>query len=210
VARRRSRKSGKNAVRGPRRAEPSEPVYVEHPRWGARPRRTGVDVIDALHGGDAHLHWLNLSPEGRVIRGTAVAADLTRQTPATIPVTHYYDLERTCRDCGRLFLFFAVEQKHWYEELGFPLEAECVRCHPCRKQEQEIKARHERYQELMHREQLAPEQEAELALLRLDLIEASLFGVRQAELVRAFLNRFPDHPQAAEIRDRLARLVERA
>jgi hypothetical protein len=145
-----------------------------------------------------------------VIRGTAVAADLTRQTPATIPVTHYYDLERTCRDCGRLFLFFAVEQKHWYEELGFPLEAECVRCHPCRKQEQEIKARHERYQELMHREQLAPEQEAELALLRLDLIEASLFGVRQAELVRAFLNRFPDHPQAAEIRDRLARLVERA
>jgi hypothetical protein len=30
-------------------------------------------------------------------------------------------------------LLFAEEQKYWYEELKFPLEANCLDCVPCRK-----------------------------------------------------------------------------
>src|SRR5262245_24947594 len=95
-----------------RTSDDAEVTYVEHPRWGSRPRRTGLDVTHIRYGGDAILRWQDSPARGvRVIRGTAVAADLERQSPGTIPVTHYYDLERRCRDCGRLFLFFALEQK---------------------------------------------------------------------------------------------------
>ena len=52
---------------------------------------------------------------------------MSRQSPAMVPVTHYYDVTRTCRDCDRPFIFFAQEQKHWYEQLGLPLEADCAR-----------------------------------------------------------------------------------
>jgi hypothetical protein len=52
---------------------------------------------------------------------TAVAADVSRQIFTTMPVTHYFDVKRVCRGCQRPFLFFADEQKHWYEELGFSI-----------------------------------------------------------------------------------------
>ena len=41
-------------------------------------------------------------------------------------MTHYFDAKRVCRKCERPFLFFAEEQKYWYEDLRFPLEADCL------------------------------------------------------------------------------------
>ena len=184
--------------------------YVEHPRWGSEPRRTGLDVSASVPG--VFLHW-NTQPLGgmeRAIPGTAVAADLQRQTPATVQVTHYYDVERRCRGCGRLFLFFAIEQKHWYEELGFPLEADCVRCHPCRRRTRELQQLLRRYQELLRGAEPSLDEELELALCRLELIESAVFPVRQADLVRAFLNRRAHHPRAAEIRTRLEEVLRGA
>ena len=104
--------------------------YVEHPRFGKEPRLTGLDVTD-LPDGTVYCHWH--SPVGVRVPGTAVAADVTRQRRATVHVTHYYDAKRVCRQCERPFLFFADEQKYWYEELAFPLEADCLECPPCRK-----------------------------------------------------------------------------
>lgn len=115
-------------------------AYVEHPRYGTAPNFTGLDPNPDAD--DVHLHYntnfytkkqradmlkyCGWAPEPREdqhhIPGTAIEADLSRQTPATIPVTHYYDIERVCRDCDRLFVFYAREQKHWYEELGFSLD----------------------------------------------------------------------------------------
>jgi hypothetical protein len=191
------------------RTEEPEKVYVEHPRWGSRPRPTGLSV--SFQPPEFIPHWLATFPQPglRVIPGTAIAADVARQTPATVQVTHYSDLERTCRDCGRLFLFFAVEQKHWYEELGFPLEADCVRCHPCRRRTRELRALHERYQALLSQADPSPDEEAELALVRVELLEAAFFGAKQIDAVRAFLRRHSGHPRAAEVRERLARLAER-
>jgi hypothetical protein len=50
-----------------------------------------------------------------------------------VPRYFYVDVERTCRDCGASFVFSAGEQKHWYETLGFRLDANAVRCLPCRR-----------------------------------------------------------------------------
>jgi hypothetical protein len=85
-------------------------------------------------------------------------------------------------------LFFAAEQKYWYEELGFGLNADCVRCVACRKREQGLGKARQRYEELFHREARTEAESVEMAECCVTLIEASLFGKRQTERVRALLN----------------------
>ena len=185
--------------------------HVEHPRYGKAPRFTGVDPNP--NPSAVHLHWnthyftqtqlremerlLGWRPtfpdDGtRMVRGTAVAADLSRQAPATVPVTHYYDVDKVCRDCGRRFIFFADEQKHWYEELGFPLEADAVRCPPCRKRLQHVARMRQRYEELFHARTRTAEETLEMADCCLGLIEEAIFHPRQTERVRMLLNRIPE------------------
>ena len=161
--------------------------HVAHPRYGDRPRLTGLDVDDLDAG--VHLHWANHFEGTFEIDGTAVAADLAKQTPATFPVTHYLDLSVLCRDCARRFYFFAIEQKHWYEELGFPLDAVAVRCPPCRAERRELAALRDRYAELTHLTDPTPEQSIELATLFVALVEAEEFTRKRLDRPRAALNR---------------------
>ena len=109
--------------------------YVDHPRFGRGPRITGLNP-DALDT-NVHLHWNATTvaeiasryealmgkkwPHGDLaayardikrIPNTAVVADLGRQKITAVGVTHYFDLDRVCRDCRRRFIFFAEEQKH--------------------------------------------------------------------------------------------------
>jgi hypothetical protein len=162
--------------------------YVEHPRFGRRPQVTGLNPQTDLTTGTPFLHW-NAADR---IPNTAIEADLTRQSRATVPVTHYYDVKRQCRDCGRPFIFFAREQKHWYEELGLPLESDCVRCVPCRKRQHGIAAKRERYEELFHVPERTAAENLEMADCCLSLIEAGVFDKRQAERVRHLLKRAGD------------------
>ncbi len=135
-------------------------------------------------------------------------ADLTRQTPATVPVTHYFDLQRTCRDCGRQFLFFAEEQKYWYEVLGFGLDSDCVRCADCRKKEQGIARDRETYEALFHVAEKTTEQSLEMAEACLSLIEANVFTAKQTQRVRTLLNAVADHDDRRD-RPSYKRLVKR-
>ncbi len=178
--------------------------FVSHPRYGRKPRITGLDPEPDLVTGSVYLHWH--SPEGVRIPRTAIRANLSRQTPATVPVTHYFDSVRTCRDCGRQFLFFAAEQKVWYEELGFPLESDCVRCVSCRRSRREIERQRRRYEELFHVPQRTTEEDLELAEIAITLAEAGLFGKRQLERVRALLQRLSAHPRREGLRERVRRI----
>jgi hypothetical protein len=90
------------------------------------------------------------------IPDTAIPAELSRQTPATYAVTHCFDSKRQCADCGKPFIFFAAEQKHWYEDPGFGLDADCVRCVYCRKRQQGIASYRQRYEELFHVQERTP------------------------------------------------------
>jgi hypothetical protein len=161
--------------------------YVYHPRYGRYPHITGLNP-DTLFGGDVFIRGL----KNERIPNTAIKADVTKQSPATIATTHYFDLSRTCRDCGKPFIFFAQEQKHWYEELGFGLDSDCIRCVPCRKRQQGIAHTRERYEELFHVENRTTDQNLEMADCSLSLVEAGVFHKRQTERIRMLLNRVAD------------------
>jgi hypothetical protein len=194
--------------------------FVDHPRYGQRPNLTGLNPDPTR--ANVNLHWstktfqevvakyeaivgkkwphgdYSASMKGQRIPNTAIAADTSRQI-ATVPVTHYFDLERHCCDCQRLFIFFADEQKYWYEELGFTLNSSCVRCVECRKEQQRIARQRKRYESLFQITARTVEQTLEMAEICLSLIEADVFTSRQLIRVRTLLNTISaDEPAAVQ------------
>jgi hypothetical protein len=166
-------------------------AYVEHPRYGKGPIYTGIDPDPNdpnvyLHPGtgvysdvvEAYLanltNELGLPPlsfgKQVAILGTAVVADVSKQVSRPVRVTHYYDRDCVCRKCGRPFIFFALEQKHWYEELRFPPEADCVCCADCRKANRSIARQRKRYEELCHADHQTIAEMLEMANCCLTLI----------------------------------------
>jgi hypothetical protein len=180
-----------------------------HLHWNATSYDEIAARIERLTG--RKIEWTPYLRASRSIRipDTAVAADLSRQSRATVQVTHYFDIDRICRDCRRPFIFFALEQKHWYEELGFGLESDCVRCAPCRKVEQGLARLRQRYEDLFHTPERSDEQNLEMAECCLELIEAGSFGGRQTERVRMLLRKV-DQSLDAQGRARAERLLSRA
>ena len=197
-------------------------TFVDHPRYGREPNITGLNPSPKERG--VNLHPRILTPEEiaatwtaafgdpypyaaskartdqpRRIPNTAIPADPTQQVAATVPVTHYFDLECKCRACGRPYIFFAKEQKHWYEELGFSLNSDCVRCIECRKQQQGIARDRDLYETLYHVPDRSIEQSLQMAESCLSLIESGVFSKKQSERVRMLLNEVPDD---ADVRKR--------
>jgi hypothetical protein len=189
--------------------------FADHPRYGSWPNVTGLNPQPTDRGVDLGSNassneelrerleplfedkWVydylsaNIRHSKR-IPNTAIKADLSQQPRAVIPVTHYFDLERQCRDCDQKFIFFAEEQKHWYEQLGFGLDSDCVRCVPCRKQQQGTAAQREIYESLFHVPDKTETQLLEMAEACLSLVEQNVFTTRQTERVRMLLNLIPE------------------
>ncbi len=186
-------------------------AFVPHPRYGRGPRVTGLNPAKKYHYKPGEhivmLHW-HSGPDRR-IPNTAVEADISKQNYTTFPVTHYFDSKRTCRGCRRPFRFFAEEQRHWYEDLGFPIDADCDRCVPCRKREQGIAQKRQRYEELFHVAKPTEEELLEMAECCVSLIEVSVFYPRQHERVRMLVRRVPDLPRYAERKQELLARVEK-
>ena len=111
---------------------------------------------------------------------------------------------------ARSFIFFAEEQKYWYEDLGFDLSANCVDCCACRKSEQRRRALLRRYEELFHVSDRSVEENLEMARLTLDLIEEGTVTTKRLETVRMLLNRVPpeqrESPEYHELRERTRNL----
>jgi hypothetical protein len=181
--------------------------FVEHPRFGSAPRLTGLDVSDSPDG-TVYCHWH--SPPGVRIPNTAIAADVTRQRRATLHVTHYFDARRVCRSCGRPFLFFAEEQKHWYEELGFPLEADCLECPPCRKDEQRLQAHRRRYEVLLAKPDRTRDDTLELVESGIVLVESAVFSAQLLPKLRGLLASRSDSERARELSTRITRAATSA
>ena len=185
--------------------------FVEHPRFGRKPRLTGLHPLETPDG-SVVFHW-HSGPKVRVMN-TAVAADLTKQRPATIPVTHYFDAKRICRRCERPFLFFAEEQKYWYEELRFPLEADCLECVLCRKSEQQLDTARRKYERLLARSDRAEDDTLSMVECAVLLIESSVFSKKLIPKLRGFLKpalSAPDAPGSTRAKALLSRInnVER-
>jgi len=172
--------------------------FVEHPRYGRSPRFTDLDADRSQ----------SLHHSGPTIPGTAVAADPARQSWSPVSIPFYFDMECVCRDCDRKFLFFAEEQKHWYEALGFSLWSLCERCVPCRKKCQGVEVKKRRYAELLGDEVRSAEENLELAETCIELMEADVLPRRSGERARMALNRLGE-PAAEYVRARREELRER-
>lgn len=103
--------------------------------------------------------------------------------------SHYFDEKRVCRACGRKFIFFAEEQKHWYEELGYSLDADCVECVPCRKANQGHRRLQRKYEEICAKEVRTDQETLDMAETGLELMDAGMFGPQGLDRVRMWLNR---------------------
>jgi len=161
--------------------------FVDHPRYGRSPRFT------RLRPGKEQLHYrlTKYDFDNSTIKETAVKADLKNQAWSPIPVLYYFDLKRICVDCHRSYIFFADEQKHWHESLGFSLDADCIRCVPCRKNQQGLAQRRQRYEELFHIDHRSSDHNLEMAECCLTLIDADIFDRKQTERIRMLLNAIP-------------------
>lgn len=175
--------------------------FVEHPRYGRGPRYTGIDfatgpvrtlfqgLILFLWGTGEHPHWRIVFEPSRKVPNTGVLADRSKHGNTYSTVTHYFDEIVGCETCGRKFLFFAEEQKHWYEELGFNLAADCRDCPACRKVRHGLRKTQRRYEALHATEARTDEESLEMAEAALDLYEAGIFGPKVTATVRMLMKR---------------------
>ncbi len=108
-----------------------------------------------------------------------------------------------------MFLFFAEEQKYWYETLQFGLDSDCIRCYECRKTQQAIATTRARYEELVQKADRSETETLELADCGLTLMENRTFGKRTIERVRSWLNSIPADSEVRQ-RRRFRELAERA
>ena len=179
--------------------------YVEHPRFGKSPRFTGLDPDPNSPGVWLHpiarpevrhliqLRRRNEKPDDQegIIPGTAIEADLQQQTPGMGAMSHYYDIDKKCRDCGKRFIFFAEEQKYWFEERKFNLNSERIRCWPCQQAKHSLAKKHQRYDQLLHQADRTTDENIEMAELCVTLIEKRMFTMQCGETVRMLLGLVP-------------------
>jgi hypothetical protein len=164
--------------------------YVEHPRYGRKPRTTSLNPKDEY---PVVLSWR--STKHSRIPFTAVEANPQKQNKPTVPITHYFDEKRVCESCKRPFLFFAQEQKYWYEEIGFGLDSDCVRCHLCRKRQRGLRRLKMRTEELFHLPNRSIRENLEMADCYLRLVQAKVFSDQQLETVSRLLKQCRPHGQ---------------
>ena len=130
----------------PRKTSPVAEEFVPHPRYGAQPRPSGLTISEEeLRQGFWRLGRDNLFPD------TALIADPSKQNFAVFPRRYYVDVRRVCRTCKRPFIFFAREQRYWFETLRFFVDADCVYCPTCRRESRHVQRRLRRYSDLYAR-----------------------------------------------------------
>jgi len=161
--------------------------FVEHPRFGRRPRFT--KLVPKVH--DSEQFVIASRPMGRGrIDGTAIAANMDKQPRGgSYFIKYYFDEKRDCHDCGRPFIFFAEEQKYWFDELGLSLNAEGRRCHACRRTQNKLKRNNDRFAVLKNMESLSVDETMEMTDICLGQLEAGRFHPRQIQTVRKLIKR---------------------
>ncbi len=98
---------------------------------------------------------------------TAIRADVERQNYSVCPRFWYVDAYFSCARCREQFCFTAGEQKTWFEEYWFWVDAFPKHCRLCRQDLRTLKAVRQRYGALVTdtMKHGSIEQKRELALL---------------------------------------------
>lgn len=157
---------------------------THHPRYGDGPCYTRLD----LGGEDPSLEPTGKRDGSMIIRGTGIKAK-----PMFMGPSMYFDILKTCVDCGCHFIFYAAEQRHWSEDLGFSPAADCIRCVGCRKLQQADERSHSEYERLISKSRRSMGDISTLVNAAIDLKRQG--KLKSFEKVRAVLNAAVDsHP----------------
>jgi hypothetical protein len=125
--------------------------FVEHPRYGSTPHTSGVDIPeDKIRAGFWSLAREAMFPE------SVLVATPEAQNYSVFPRQYYVDVLRECRTCARSFIFFAKEQRYWFETLKFFVDADCVHCPACRRESRAVQRRVRRYSDVMKKRNRTP------------------------------------------------------
>ena len=143
--------------------------YVKHSRYGSHPIPSEYN-LSKHEIENAHWQYTSL----KYFQNTVIPADISKQNYAVFPRKVYIDIEEQCEVCKRPFIFFAQEQKYWFEDLGFWIDAHCTRCIECRKKEQEIKAFQITYETLIKKEDRTIEESKKLKNIALELYQIGI------------------------------------
>ena len=76
---------------------------------------------------------------------TAVRADFRKQNFSTFGIQWYVDATFHCRRCGKEFAFSVAEQRFWYEQCRFYVDAIPRQCPRCRHALRELKSLKQEY-----------------------------------------------------------------
>lgn len=136
-----------------------------------------------------------------VFPATSLPANTKKQNFSVFPREIYLDVLKACRDCKRHFIFFAKEQRYWYEDLGFSIYSDCVRCPECRKSGRLLRRRFTRYSQRVNDANM---DDKSFALLLSDAVFLWNHGILKDEqklrrLRNLANNRIPNSPEATEI-----------
>jgi hypothetical protein len=82
---------------------------------------------------------------------SAVPAEVARQNYSVCPRYWYIDATFRCVRCGNEFIFSAQEQKVWYEEYWFWVDAHPKHCVDCRRDLRRLKTLRSEYDETVAR-----------------------------------------------------------
>lgn len=173
----------------PKNSTPTD--LVAHPRYGHTSMRSGVRGFSAQD--IAASHWRydidTIFPE------SVLVADTSRQNYSMYPRPFYVDMRRTCRSCSRPFIFFAAEQKHWFEVLQFYVDADCVHCPECRQQRVAAKREFQRYTTLVSIEKPSVTELKQLVDLTVSLLAQGVLKnrTRLGQLKNTALKRIPTY-----------------
>lgn len=140
-----------------------------------------------------------------------LTADPARQNYSTFSIPFYVDVLTKCRNCLRPFVFYAQEQKHWYEELGFHVSSGCpARCPECRRSRRRLHRQFQRYSELSHKDDLTDRELGTLVGDSMALYKAGILENEQRlrRLKNLALARLPGEPVTHEILDLIAAIPE--
>jgi hypothetical protein len=146
----------------PKSRSRTKPRAVASVRAWFHPQRGGMLTKDKVapgclrYRGGSDGDWreiasLDLDELGCVIPGQRLPrgflwADPARQSYGLGGAQVFYGpLERTCRDCGDMFLLPAAAQRHLYETLGLFVDKLAVRCQPCARRRRALEAKRAAY-----------------------------------------------------------------
>jgi Probable zinc-ribbon domain len=175
---------------------------VPHPRYGDQVIPSGANVdADEVRSSYWSYRIETIFPE------SAIPADISRQKFGAFPRGYYVDILKTCRKCRRGFLFFALEQRHWYEHLGFWIDADCVLCPECRVEHRQLRRRFRRYSERIGRSDLSDREFDTLLSDAVFLAEAGIIkDLQRLRRLRALARRSAPGCKAIET---LSKFIER-